>query len=82
MSASGSSIGVTYRVFRGSRLIATGRPACRLRPDGTVRFVARFKPAPGATYKIEMDAGDVNGNHATATYSLATRGNAARPRTG
>lgn len=81
-SGTGSSIGVTYRVLRGTKLIALGQPAARLQTNGSIRFVARFKPAAGATYRIEMNADDINGNHATATYNLATRGNSVAPRTG
>ncbi len=77
----GSTIGVTYRVFQGARMVAIGQPAPRLQTNQSVRFVADFKPAGGQSYTIEMDAGDISGNHAFATYSLrATDGaNAATP---
>jgi hypothetical protein len=66
----GSVIGVTYRVFQGARMVAIGQPAPRLQTNQSVRFVANFKPAWGQSYTIEMDAGDISGNHAFATYNL------------
>ena len=71
-SSPGRPLGVTYRVFLGTKLIAVGQPAPRLRPDGAIRFRANFKPIAGTTYRLEMNAGDINGNYTTATYSLAT----------
>jgi hypothetical protein len=75
VTPAGSTIGVTYRVFQGTRLVAMGQPAPRLLTNQSVRFVANFKPARGQSYDIEMDAGDISGNHAFATYTLlATAG--------
>jgi hypothetical protein len=77
VTPAGSTIGVTYRVFQGTRLVAAGQPAPRLLTNQSVRFVANFRPAPGQSYDIEMDAGDISGNHAFATYTLlATAGTA------
>ena len=75
-SPAGTSIGVTYQVFDGSRLISRGAPAGELRADGTVRFVADFEPQAGRTYTIEMDANDINGNHVVHTYDLVAPGKA------
>lgn len=69
-SPTGSTIGVTYRVFQGTRLVAVGQPAPRLQTNQSVKFVANFTPVRGQSYTIEMDAGDINGNHAVATYAL------------
>ncbi len=71
-SPAGSAIGVTYRVYRGSTVVAVGQPAPRLRTNQSVSFVADFTPTPSATYTIKMDAGDVNGNHVLVTYNLLT----------
>lgn len=73
-SSAGASIGVTYRVWRRGKLVAIGQPAPRLRISQSVSFVAKFKPAAGMTYTIDMVAGDINGNYAIATYSLVTTG--------
>ena len=47
-----------------------GQPAARLRTNQSVSFVANFKPVWGQSYSIEMDAGDISGNHAFTTYDL------------
>ena len=80
--ASGSSIGVTYRVFRGTTLVAVGQPVARLRTNGTVRFVARFKPAAGTTIQDRDGRRRHQRQPRDATYILATRGTAKGPRTG
>ncbi len=72
VSPAGSTIGVTYRVYQGTRMIAVGQPAPRLQINQSVSFVARFTPAPRNKYTIDIDAGDMNGNHVLATYSLLT----------
>ncbi len=46
-SPTGSTIGVTYRVFQGTRLVAIGQPAPRLQTNQSVKFVANFTPVPG-----------------------------------
>ena len=75
VTPAGSTIGVTYRVFQGTRLVAVGQPAPRLLTNQSVRFVANFRPVWGQSYDIEMDAGDISGNHALVTYTLlATAG--------
>ena len=79
VSPAGSTIGVTYRVYEGTRMVAVGQPAPRLQINQSVSFVARFTPAPRNRYTIEIDAGDVSGNHVLATYNLLT---ATTPSTG
>ena len=75
VTPAGSAIGITYRVYRGPRMVAIGQPSSRLQTNQSVSFVASFTPAPRQTYTIEMDAGDISGNHVLATYNLlATAG--------
>ncbi|HSP71156.1 MAG TPA: cellulase family glycosylhydrolase [Gaiellaceae bacterium] len=69
-SAPGETIGVTYFVSDGGKVVGNGYPAVPLRPDGTVQFVAQFTPEAGKTYQIQMDAQDSHGNHAVRTYAL------------
>ena len=81
-SPAGSTIGVTYRVYHGTQVLAVGQPAPRLQVNQSVSFVASFLPAPRNRYTIEIDAGDINGNHVLATYNLhATSGPSAGTRT-
>ena len=71
-SPAGSTIGVTYRVYDGRKLIAVAQPAPRLQIDQSISFVARFKPARRKAYSIVMDLNDINGNGTRVTYSLVT----------
>jgi len=81
-SPAGSTIGVTYRVYHGTQVLAVGQPAPRLQVNQSVSFVASFLPAPRNKYTIEIDAGDINGNHVLATYNLhATSGPSVGTRT-
>jgi hypothetical protein len=68
----GTTVGINYRVYRGSTIIAIGQPAPRLETRQLVRFVADFAPAPGQEYTLTMDAGDINGNHVLTSYTLLT----------
>ena len=79
VTPAGSAIGVTYRVYQGTTMVAVGQPAPRLQINQSVSFVASFTPAPRQRYTIEIDAGDISGNHVVATYSLLT---ATTPSTG
>ena len=72
VSPAGSTIGVTYRVYQGTRMVAVGQPAPRLQINQSVSFVASFTPAARNKYTIEIDAGDISGNHVLATYNLLT----------
>jgi hypothetical protein len=81
VTPAGSTIGVTYRVYQGTRIVAVGQPAPRLLLNQSVRFVANFKPVWGQSYSIEMDAGDISGNHAYDTYALLVTGGAGVPTT-
>jgi len=72
VSPAGSAIGITYRVYLGTRMVAVGQPASRLQTNQSISFVAGFTPAPSQRYTIKMDAGDISGNHVVVTYSLLT----------
>lgn len=73
VTPAGATIGVTYRVYHGTRMVAVGQPAPLLQINQSVSFVASFTPAPRNRYTIEIDAGDISGNHVLATYDLLTR---------
>ena len=69
----GSTIGVTYRVYDKTKLVAVAQPAPRLQVDQSISFVARFRPARRKTYTIVMDMNDINGGGTRITYCLVTR---------
>ena len=68
----GSTIGITYFVYQGTKVLATGQPTATLDKDNSVSFVADFKPVAGKTYQIQMDANDASGGHSVKTYALET----------
>jgi Cellulase (glycosyl hydrolase family 5) len=69
-NASGSSIGMTYRVFDGTKPIAVAQPAPLLNPDESVTFVASFKPVKGHTYTINAVLNDRNGHQETVNAAV------------
>ena len=79
VTPAGSAIGITYRVYHGTTMVAVGQPAPRLQTNQSVSFVASFTPAPSQRYTIEMDAGDLSGNHVVVTYSLLTTSGSSVP---
>jgi hypothetical protein len=62
--ATGSGIGMTWRIFRGSKLIAVGQQSSPLKIDCTIDARLRFK-APGVakkqTYTATFELNDING---------------------
>lgn len=80
-SPPGSTIGITYRVFDGGKMVGNGYPTAALQFDQTVRFVAAFTPSAGKTYSIEMDANDIHGNHVVRTYNLVASGKSTASKT-
>jgi cellulase (glycosyl hydrolase family 5) len=69
-SLPGTTVGMTYRVYDGSKLIAVKQPAVPLRTDGSISFPLAFKPVAGKTYKLTVDAKDANGNQQFVTCAL------------
>ena len=57
----GTPIGMTWRVYRGARLIAVGQQTSALRIDCTVTSRLRFNIAKGQTYTATFAMNDRNG---------------------
>jgi Cellulase (glycosyl hydrolase family 5) len=72
-SQPGATVGLTYRVFLGSKLVAVSQPAPPLGVDGTISFPVAFTPAKGKTYTLTADAADANGNSQFVTLALVAR---------
>ena len=70
---SGTSIGMTYRVFDGAKPLAVAQPAPALGVDQSLTFVAAFKPVKGHTYTVEAALNDPNGHQETSDVSLVAR---------
>ena len=60
-AAPGSSIGVTYAVTDGSKLVATAQPVATLAFDQSITFTPVFKPVKGHTYTVKVVANEQNG---------------------
>jgi hypothetical protein len=69
-NAPGSSIGMTYRVFDGTKPVTVAQPAPLLNPDESVTFVATFKPVKGHTYTIDATLNDPNGHQETVNAAV------------
>jgi hypothetical protein len=59
--APGTSIGMTWRVYRGGRLIAVDQQTSALRPDCTITARLRFRVVKGQTYLATFALNDING---------------------
>jgi cellulase (glycosyl hydrolase family 5) len=57
----GTPIGMTWRIFRGGRLIAVGQQSSPLQRDCTVGARLRFTVAKGRTYTATFALNDING---------------------
>jgi hypothetical protein len=57
----GTSIGMTWRVYRGSRLIAVDQQTSPLRLDCTISARLRFKVVKGQTYTATFALNDLSG---------------------
>ena len=57
----GTPIGMTWRVFRGSRLIAVGQQTSPLLRDCTINARLRFNVAKGQLYTATFALNDING---------------------
>jgi hypothetical protein len=80
VTPAGETIGVDYKVTDGKKLIDLDQAAVSLAVNQSVTFKASFKPAPGHTYTLQMDAGDPSGNHHQVTYSLVAPGAVTPPK--
>lgn len=69
-SGVGASVGVTYRVFQGGRLIRVAQPVARIARDGWITIRPQFTPARGRTYTLRVEVNDPLGNWAERTLTL------------
>jgi hypothetical protein len=57
----GTTIGMTWRVFRGGRLIRVGQQTAPLRPDCTINARLAFTVVKGQTYTATFALNDISG---------------------
>ena len=61
-SGPGSRVGMTYKVYERGRLIKVAQPVTTIARDGWITVRPEFTPVRGRTYRLEVDANDINGN--------------------
>jgi hypothetical protein len=66
----GTTLGVTYRVYQGKKLVFVQQARAKLQRTGTVSFKLGFKPTKGTEYTVDVDVGDDNGQHQRRTIAL------------
>jgi hypothetical protein len=66
----GATVGLTYRVFDGTKPVMVAQPTAVIGSDQSIKFVANFAPAKGHTYSISATVNDANGLTETETASV------------
>jgi hypothetical protein len=57
----GTPVGVTYSVFQGRGVAASGQPRVKFSADQTVSFKVNFKPSKGLSYTMTVIVNDKHG---------------------
>jgi len=58
----GAQIGVTYKVYDGTSVIAAGQPVALLASDQSIHFTPVFTTVKGRTYTVTAVANEANGH--------------------
>ena len=69
-SGPGSRVGLTYKVFQGSRLLKVEQPVATIGRDNWITIRPQFTPARGRSYTLRAEVGDVNGNKVERVLTL------------
>jgi hypothetical protein len=69
----GSTLGMTYRVFDGTKPVAVGQPTSPLGADQSISFIAQFSPVKGHSYRVTADINSSSGQTQTRTATLVAR---------
>ena len=71
-NGAGALVGVTWRAYAGSLLVGVGQAELALGSDGRVIVPAAFARAAGASYRVVVDVGDINGLTVSHTLQIRT----------
>lgn|GEM_PF-1093496 len=69
-AAPGAAIGMTYRVYDGSKAIAVGQPVAPLNLDQSITFTPVFTPVKGHTYTVTAIANEQSGHTEQRTATV------------
>jgi hypothetical protein len=61
LNKSGAAVGITWRLMRGTSVVAVQQPQVRLGVDGWVTFRLTYPLRKGTSYTLTADANDANG---------------------
>jgi len=68
-----ASVGLTYHLFQGTRLVVVKQPVASLALDGTISFPVEFTPASGKTYSLAVDANAATGAKESVKLALVAK---------
>ena len=68
--APGATIGVTYKVYDGKKVVAIGQPEATIASDESITFAVRFSPAAGKSYTMTTIVNDRHGQIEQKTVAL------------
>jgi hypothetical protein len=71
-AAPGELVGMTYRVYDGSKLIAVSQPAVPLGSNGSISIPLAFTPVAGKTYTLKIEANGASGATESVTAALVS----------
>ena len=60
-NGTGAAVGVTWRAYLGSNLVAVDQARLALPPSGRLQLPVSFERAQGATYRVDVNVNDING---------------------
>jgi aryl-phospho-beta-D-glucosidase BglC (GH1 family) len=66
----GSTVGLNYRIFDGTRLLGNAVGTAQVGKDGWLGFTPALTVSGRSTYKLEITATDVNGNSVKRAITL------------
>jgi hypothetical protein len=69
-SSAGTTLGMTYRVYDGKKLVTAAQPTASLAFDQSVTFTAQFKPVKKHTYTVIATVNEPNGHSQTRTVTV------------
>ena len=71
-NGAGATVGITWRAYLGSRLVAVDQTRLALPLSGRLLLPVAFKRAQGATYRVDVNVNDINGQTVDRTLQVVT----------
>jgi hypothetical protein len=68
--APGTTVGVTYKVYDGKKVVGIGQPQAVIASDETITFTVRFSPAKDKSYTMPVLVNDRHGQIEHRTVAL------------